>query len=194
MYSHYIKRVFDFIFALYLMLPVTLMVVVCALLVKLEDGGPAFYAEKRLGRYGRTFKTYILRSTCNLDDNPCLTRVGKFIVKSGIDELPQIYNILRGDMSFIGPRPDLSDYSRHFEINELRKLQVLPGISGYNQDYCINSTEWEQRLQNDLYYVDNISLCLDLKILFRIIEQDVFQKGRYAASNTKSEVDEIKSN
>ncbi|HYF83408.1 MAG TPA: sugar transferase [Clostridia bacterium] len=130
MYRHYIKRVLDFMFALYLILPITLIVAVYALLIKLEDGGPAFYIEKRVGKYGRTFKTYILRSTKVDADDPQLTKIGRFIRKSGIDELPQIFNVLLGNMSFIGPRPDLLDNSRCYALDEIRRLQTWPGIEG----------------------------------------------------------------
>lgn len=195
MYRHYIKRIFDFIFALYVILPITLLIAVYALLIKLEDWGPAFYTEKRVGRYGRTFKTYLLR-TMKVDaqrirnGDSRLTKVGKSIVKLGIDELPQLFNVLRGEMSFIGPRPDVWDHFRHYEVEELRKLQALPGISGYNQAYCRNSIERDQRLKNDVYYADNISFSLDLKILFRIIEQELFPKGIYAISKSRSVIDE----
>ena len=190
MYRHYIKRVLDFMFALYLILPITLIVAVFALLVKLEDGGPAFYVEKRVGKYGRTFKTYILRSTKVDADDPQLTKIGMLIRKSGIDELPQIFNVLLGNMSFIGPRPELLDHFKHYEVEELRKLQVLPGINGYNQVYCRNSGEWKELLRNDVNYVENISFLLDFKILFRAIEEDVFPRGIYGASESGSVVGE----
>ena len=190
MYRHYIKRVLDFMFALYLILPITLIVAVFALLVKLEDGGPAFYIQKRVGKYGRTFKTYILRSVKVDAEDSRLTNIGRFIRKSGIDELPQIFNVLLGNMSFIGPRPDLLDHFKHYEVEELRKLQVLPGINGYNQVCCRNSGEWKQQLRNDVYYVDNISFLFDFKILFRAIEEDVFPRGIFVSSKPGSVVGE----
>lgn len=191
MYRRYIKRVFDFIFALYLILPITLVVAVYAVLIKFEDGGPAFYAEKRVGKYGSIFKTYILRSMKIDTDDSQLTKIGRFIRKSGIDELPQIFNVLAGDMSFIGPRPDLLDYFKDFNIEELRKLQALPGINGYDQSYYGDSVDWKQQLQNDIYYVDNISFQLDLKILFKAIKEDVLHKRIDVALKSRSVTDEV---
>ena len=204
MYKHFIKRVFDFLFALILISPITLVVVICALLIKLEDGGTVFYLGKRLGKNGKAFRMYKLRSmkinapdirnndgsTYNSNDDPRLTKVGKFIRKTSLDELPQILNVLVGDMSFIGPRPDLPEHIHCYGAGELIKLQVLPGISGYNQAYFRNSAEWKQRLQNDVYYVDNISFLLDLKILFKTLEVVAFRKGIYGTSKSRSVIGE----
>lgn len=184
MYKSYIKRVLDLIFALYLILPIILVVAVCALFVWLEDWGPVFYVEKRVGRYGRVFKTYEFRTTKlaagdsrssdkpdnGFNDDPGLTNIGKFILRSGIDDLPHLFNILSGDMSFIGPEPELWDNMRSYTLDELRKLQARPGIIGYNQVFCRDVTESEQRLQNDIYYSGNISFLLDCKIISRNIE------------------------
>lgn len=198
MYKKYLKRIFDFIFALTL-IPVILPVIgVCALFIKLEDGGPVFYLGKRLGLNKKVFKMYKLRSmkvnapdirnedgsTFNSDNDLRLTKIGKFVRKTSLDELPQIINVLIGDMSFIGPRPDLPEHLNYYKGNEVRKLEVLPGISGYNQAYYRNSAEWKDRLRNDVYYVDHISLFLDVKILFKTIESIIFKKGIYVISQT----------
>jgi undecaprenyl phosphate N,N'-diacetylbacillosamine 1-phosphate transferase len=100
--------------------------------------------------------------------------------KTSLDELPQIFNVLKGDMSFIGPRPDLPEHINYYEGEEKRKLEVLPGISGYNQAYFRNSVEWKQRLKNDVYYVDNISFILDAKIIFKTIVGILMKKGIYS--------------
>jgi undecaprenyl phosphate N,N'-diacetylbacillosamine 1-phosphate transferase len=204
MYKRFIKRVFDFLFALILVLPITLVIVICALLIKLEDGGPVFFSGKRLGKNGKSFKMYKLRSmkvnapdirnndgsTFNSNNDPRLTSIGKFIRKTSLDELPQILNVLVGDMSFIGPRPDLPEHIDYYEVEELRKLQVLPGVSGFNQAYFRNSAEWKQRLQNDVYYVDNISILLDIKILLKTLEVVAFRKGIYIPSKSRSMIGE----
>ncbi|OGO76581.1 MAG: UDP-phosphate galactose phosphotransferase [Clostridiales bacterium GWB2_37_7] len=198
MYKKYAKRIFDFVFALMLM-PIVLPVIgLCALLIKLEDRGPVFYFGKRLGKDKKVFKMYKLRSmkvnapdirnedgsTFNSDNDPRLTKIGKFLRKSSLDELPQIINVVIGDMSFIGPRPDLPEHINYYEGDQVRKLEVLPGISGYNQAYFRNSTEWKERLRHDVYYVDNISLLIDIKILFKTVETIVFRKGIYISTKT----------
>lgn len=200
MYKKYVKRILDFVFAVILLPAVLLVILICGIIIKLEDGGPIFYSCKRLGKDGKIFKMYKLRSmkanapdlrnadgsTYNSDDDPRLTKVGKILRKSSLDELPQLFNVLKGDMSFIGPRPDLPEHINYYETDEVRKLEVLPGISGYNQAYYRNSVEWKQRLQNDIYYVDNISFWLDFKIIFKTIYGVVLKKGIYATSQSYS--------
>lgn len=199
MYKKYIKRLLDIVFSLILLPPVLLIIFICGIFIKMEDGGPIFYNGKRLGKNGKIFKMYKLRSmkvnapdlrnpdgsTYNSDDDPRLTKIGRILRKTSLDELPQIFNVLKGDMSFIGPRPDLPEHINYYEGYETNKLNVLPGITGYNQAYYRNSAEWKQRLKNDLYYIDNMSFWLDLKILFKTIEGVILRKGIYASSQLK---------
>lgn len=201
MYKKYIKRILDIIFSLILFCPVLLVILLCGVLIKLEDGGPIFYCSDRLGKEGQIFKMYKLRSmkvnapdfrnedgsTYNSDNDPRLTKIGRIIRKTSLDELPQIFNVLKGDMSFIGPRPDLPEHISCYEGEEARKLDVLPGISGYNQAYYRNAVRWKQRLRNDVYYVDNISFWLDFKILLRTTLRLILQKDIYATSELKGE-------
>lgn len=196
MYKKYIKRLLDIIFSLILLPPVLLVILICGIFIKLEDRGPIFYCGKRLGKDGKIFKMYKLRSmkvnapdlrnedgsTYNSDDDPRLTKVGRIIRKTSLDELPQLFNVLKGDMSFIGPRPDLPEHINYYEGNEVRKLDVLPGISGYNQAYYRNSAEWKKRLQNDVYYVEHVSFWLDIKILFKTVESIILRRGIYVES------------
>ncbi|MEH7116831.1 sugar transferase [Neobacillus vireti] len=195
MYKKYFKRIFDITFALVFLPLVLTVIAICGLLIKLEDGGPIFYLSDRLGKNKRTFKMYKLRSmkvnapdirnkdgsTFNSNSDPRLTKIGKIIRNTSLDELPQILNVLIGDMSFIGPRPDLPEHINYYSANEIRKLEVLPGISGYNQAYFRNSTEWKDRLKNDVFYIDNISLFLDIKILFKTIRSILFRRGIYVS-------------
>jgi len=194
MYRKYIKRILDFVFAVVLMPFAILVIFICGILIKLEDGGPIFYCGKRLGKNGRIFTMFKLRtmkvnapdlrnpdgSTYNSDDDPRLTKVGRILRKTSLDEIPQIFNVIMGNMSFIGPRPDLPEHLNYYEGYERRKLEVLPGISGYNQAYYRNSVEWKERLKNDVYYVDNISFWLDVKIFFKTIESVFKRKGIYS--------------
>lgn len=192
----FIKRVFDFSFAIVLVFPILAIISICAFLIKAEDHGSIFYLSGRLGKNGRIFKMFKLRtmklnapdfrnkdgSTFNSIDDPRLTRIGKFLRKSSLDELPQIFNILLGDMSFIGPRPDLPEHIKCYNSIEMKKLNVCPGISGYNQAFFRNSIEWKERLKNDVFYVENISLLLDLKIFYRTIKGIIKKDGIYANS------------
>ncbi|OEF99789.1 UDP-phosphate galactose phosphotransferase [Vulcanibacillus modesticaldus] len=200
MYKKYVKRILDIIFSLMLLPPVSLVILICGIFIKLEDRGPIFYCGNRLGKDGQVFKMYKLRSmkvnapdlrnadgsTYNSDDDPRLTKVGRILRKTSLDELPQLINVIKGDMSFIGPRPDLPEHINYYERDEGKKLEVLPGITGYNQAYFRNTVEWKQRLKNDIYYVDNISLCLDFKIFFKTIEGVILRKGVYVTSQSDS--------
>ncbi|NCB43005.1 MAG: sugar transferase [Clostridia bacterium] len=178
MYRKYIKRVFDVILALLGMPLLLIILIMFAPIIYLTDKGPIFYNAPRLGKNGKTFKMFKFRSmyinapdirmedgsTFNAEDDPRVTPIGRFLRKTSIDEAPQIINILLGDMSVIGPRPDLPEHMKMYEGNESEKLKVRPGITGYNQAYYRNTIEWRVRLQHDVYYVDNITFILDAKI------------------------------
>ncbi len=177
-------------------MPIVMVVIlICGVFIFLEDRGPIFYCGLRLGKKGTTFKMVKLRtmkvnapdirnadgSTFNSSSDQRLTQVGKLFRKTSLDELPQLFNVLIGNMSFVGPRPDLPEHINYYEDDEIKKLDVLPGITGYNQAYFRNSLEWKQRLINDLYYVQNISFVLDLKILFATIIGVLRRKGIYSS-------------
>lgn len=179
----FIKRAFDIIFSAILMLPVGLVIVISAIAIKIEDKGPVFYMANRTGRYGNTFKMYKLRSmkvnapdirladgsTYNGDDDPRVTKFGKFARKTSIDELPQVINILKGDMTFIGPRPDTPIGSAAYTEEEKVILTVRPGVTGYNQAVNRNSVLTKEKLSNDIYYVNHLSVWFDIKIVFMTI-------------------------
>ncbi|MFC3748196.1 sugar transferase [Paenibacillus sp. GCM10012306] len=189
MYKKYMKRLLDVIFALMLMPLILPLVAICGLIIKLEDRGPVFYLGERLGMNKRVFKMYKLRSmkvnapdirnedgsTFNSYNDTRLTQIGKFIRKTSLDELPQIINVLIGDMSFVGPRPDLPEALDYYNKNEVNKLNVRPGITGYSQAYYRNSIIQSEKFKNDIYYVVNISLILDIKIFFITI-YNVFRR------------------
>ncbi len=162
------------------MIPVGILVGIFSLVIKLDDGGSVFYMAERTGRFGKPFKMYKLRSmkenapdirlpdgsTYNGDDDPRVTRFGRFARKTSVDELPQVINILKGDMSFIGPRPDTPAGSAAYTDEEKIILTVRPGITGYNQAVNRNSVFTKEKLTNDIYYVKHLSLFFDIKILF----------------------------
>ena len=193
MYRNYIKRFLDIILSLIGLIATSIIFIPIAILIYLEDKGSIFYNANRLGENGKVFKMYKFRSmkvnspdirqkdgsTFNSDDDPRITKIGKIIRKTSIDELPQLLNVLKGEMSLIGPRPDLPEHIDMYVGNENRKLEVKPGLSGYSQAYFRNSIEWKERLKNDVYYVDNISFMLDLKILIKTITSVLKSEGIY---------------
>lgn len=179
----FIKRTFDIACSAILMIPIGLVIGISALFIKAEDKGPVFYMASRTGRYGKIYKMYKLRSmkvnapdirledgsTYNGDDDPRVTKFGKFARKTSIDELPQVINILKGDMTFIGPRPDTPIGSSAYTEEEKIILTVRPGITGYNQAVNRNSVLTKEKLKNDIYYVEHLSLWFDIKIVFMTI-------------------------
>lgn len=179
----FVKRTFDIVCSAILMIPIGIVIGVSSIFIKIEDKGPVFYMASRTGRFGKTFRMFKLRSmkvnapdirladgsTYNGDDDPRVTRFGKFARKTSIDELPQIINILKGDMTFIGPRPDTPIGSAAYTDEEKAILTVRPGITGYNQSVNRNSVLTKEKLKNDIYYVRHLSLWFDIKIVFMTI-------------------------
>lgn len=193
MYKYFFKRIFDFILALIALPFWFIILVIVGSIIYFQDKGSIFYNAPRLGKDGKVFKMYKFRSmkmnapdlrnedgsTFNAEDDPRLTRIGKIIRKTSLDETPQLLNIIKGDMSIIGPRPDLPEHRELYEGNEERKLEIRPGVTGYNQAFFRNTVPWKERIQNDIYYVDNMSCWLDIKIFFKtaisvLKREDVF--------------------
>lgn len=182
-FYRFAKRSFDIVMALLLMIPVGIVIAVSAIFIKSEDGGSVFYMAPRTGRFGKVFKMFKLRSmkenaedlrladgsTYNGEDDPRVTRFGKFARKTSIDELPQVINVLKGDMTFIGPRPDTPVGSAAYTEEEKIILTVRPGITGYNQAVNRNAVLTKEKLKNDIYYVKHLSLGFDVKIVFLTI-------------------------
>lgn len=199
MYSKYFKRILDFVIAI-LALPVFFIIlIILGPIIYIQDKGPIFYNAPRLGKDGKIFKMYKFRSmkvnapdlryidgsTFNSEDDSRLTKIGKFIRKTSLDETPQILNVIKGDMSLIGPRPDLPEHRVLYAGNEERKLEYRPGISGYNQAYYRNTIPWKERIQNDIYYIDHLTLALDIKIFFKTAVTVL--KREYVFAELKSE-------
>ncbi len=183
MYKSFFKRFIDIIIGL-VGLPFFLIVfVVFAPIIYLTDKGPIFYNAERIGKDGKLFKMYKFRSmivnapdirladgsTYNGEDDPRVTKVGRFMRKTSIDELPQLLNVLLGDMSLIGPRPDLPEDLARYSEDVRVLLSVRPGITGYNQAYYRNSTDSKAKMRHDAYYAIHCSLWLDIKIFFKTI-------------------------
>lgn len=183
MYSKVFKRVIDFCIGLFSLPFLLVVVIIMGPIIYINDRGPIFYNASRLGKNGNAFKMYKFRSmmvnapdirnedgsTYNGDDDPRVTKVGRFMRKTSIDELPQFFNVFLGDMSLIGPRPDPLDDMDVYTEHQKKKLAVRPGITGYNQAYYRNSVEQNEKFEHDVYYAEHISFCLDVKIFFKTI-------------------------
>jgi lipopolysaccharide/colanic/teichoic acid biosynthesis glycosyltransferase len=188
-----VKRILDLALGLIALPFVVLEFIIIAPFVYHEDKGPVFYNAPRIGKDGKSFLMYKYRSmyvdapdlkmedgsTYNGADDPRQTKIGAFLRKTSLDELPQVLNVLKGEMSFIGPRPDLSEEAALYEGNEGHKLLVKPGISGYAQVYGRNAIAWHDRLALDVYYVEHQSFFLDVRIFFKTFAVVFAQEGVY---------------
>lgn len=184
MYKHFFKRVIDIICSLIALPFVLLVIAVCAPLIWFTDKGPIFYNATRRGRDGKTFTMYKLRSMSvnapdlrNADgstytgkDDPRVTKIGKILRKTSLDEFPQFLNVLKGDMSMIGPRPTLAT-KPYEELSEpcKKRLTVRPGVTGYTQAYYRNSISQEEKYAYDAEYAETVTFWLDIKILFMTV-------------------------
>jgi len=191
MYSIIVKRLFDLFFATILLPLLFVTIIIISFIIVIFDQYPVFYNAKRLGKNGKTFTMYKFRtmivnapdirlpdgSTFNSDDDPRVTKIGRFLRNTSIDELPQIINVLIGDMSFIGNRADPVDWLNRYSEDEKIILYLRPGITGYNQAYFRNSADGAEKLRNDIYYAKNISFGLDVKIFFRTIKTILYREN-----------------
>lgn len=180
MYSKIFKRLLDFLLALIGLLLLWPILLLAMLAVVIEDPGPALFRQKRLGFHGREFTMLKLRSMrVNAEhtgsgvysgkDDPRVTKVGRFLRKTSIDELPQLINLLKGDMSLIGPRPPLTYHPwpiSQYTDEQRRMFDVRPGITGWAQTHGRKDVEWHKRIELNVWYVDHISFRLDFKIFF----------------------------
>lgn len=179
----YIKRLLDVVIAALTMIFLSPLMVFTATAVKLESDGPTIFKQDRLGLNGKAFKIYKFRSMCqgaehtgtgvySGADDVRVTKVGKIIRATSIDELPQLFNILKGDMSFVGPRPPLTyhpwDITEYTE-EQLHMFDVRPGITGWAQVNGRKDVEWHKRIELNCWYVDHLSFWLDIKILFTTV-------------------------
>lgn len=177
-----IRRLFDILVGSLGLLCSVPFIVVFGLLTKIEDGGPVFYKQERVGLYGKHFTLYKLRSMrVNAEkngpqwaekDDPRVTRVGSFIRKTRIDELPQFYNVLRGDMTLVGPRPERPEFVIKFDQEIpgfISRLQVKPGLTGWAQINGGYDITPEEKLELDLFYIENRSLLFNMRILIKTV-------------------------
>lgn len=179
----YVKRLLDIIFSLILAIPLVFIYIVVGLLIKLEDGGPVIHKGARIGKDCKKYYMYKFRSmkvnaedirnadgsTYNSKDDKRVTKIGKILRETSIDELPQIMNVLLGHMSFVGPRAGLWEMLDGYMPDEMGKMKVKPGITGYTQAYYRNSMPMREKRLKDAWYAENVSFLLDVKILFKTV-------------------------
>lgn len=194
-----IKWLLDRVLAFILLLVFALPMLMIAIAIKVDSKGPAIFKQIRSGKNEKPFKLYKFRSMVAHNDvhdlkrEDEMTRVGSFLRMTSLDELPQLFNILKGDMSFIGPRPWITDYSVYFTENQKRRLEVRPGISGLAQCSGRNDISIKEKINLDIYYVDHVSLKMDIKIIFKTIKAVITKEGVMTNKTTiKSEIEELK--
>ncbi len=178
MYSHFFKRVIDFTLALIALLLIGWLLVLIAIWLHFANkGAGAFFFQERPGKDEKIFKVIKFKSMTDerdadgnlLPDAQRLTKVGRFVRATSIDELPQIINVLKGDMALIGPRPLLVEYLPYYKERERLRHTVRPGITGYTQTHGRNNLSWDERLEMDAYYVEHLTFGMDLSVFFRTI-------------------------
>jgi len=194
-----LKRFFDLIFAIILLILFAPIMLLIAFAIKIDSEGPAFFVQVRSGKNGKEFNMYKFRSMTSNNDvhnfevENKLTTVGKFIRKTSLDELPQLLNILKGEMSFVGPRPWITDYKKYFTKNQIRRLEVLPGITGLAQASGRNNLTIKEKIELDIYYVDHLSLWMDIKVIIGTVKSVLSKQGaELSKSGIKNELEELK--
>ena len=195
LYKNCLKRLLDIMLSLLALPFVAIVGIPIAIAVKREDGGPVFYRSLRYGKDMKKFSMLKFRSmkvnskdirnqdgtTYNSENDERQTRIGRLLRKTSLDELPQFVNVLKGDMSFIGPRPSPMGNEATYTDFVKKKFRVRPGITGYNQALKRNSATLEERYQNDVFYAENVSFPLDVKIILMTIVSVVKRKNIYRA-------------
>lgn len=177
MYRLFFKRVIDVFLTLVFIFLFWWLYIVVAILVRKKLGSPVIFKQQRPGLNEKIFTMYKFRTMTDkkdkegnlLPDKDRLTRFGKFLRSTSLDEIPELLNVLKGEMSLVGPRPLLVEYLSKYTKEEKRRHEVRPGITGFAQVNGRNNTTWEERFKNDIYYVENISFLLDLKIIIKTL-------------------------
>ena len=192
MYRHFFKRFLDFWISLIVLVCISpLLIVVTIWLHFANKGAGAFFLQERPGKDGRIFKVIKFKTMTDerdangelLPDEDRLTKVGKFVRSTSIDELPQLINVLKGDMALIGPRPLLVQYLPLYSEEQMRRHEVRPGISGWAQCHGRNAISWKQKFEYDVRYVDHLSFMTDLEVVFITIKKVLFREGIHSENS-----------
>ncbi|MFP3427014.1 sugar transferase [Pseudoalteromonas sp. SIMBA_162] len=179
------KRLLDFLIALFALLILLPVVIIVAVLIRLKLGSPILFTQDRPGLNGNVFKMMKFRTMLDgkdkhgnlLPDDERMTKFGAFLRSTSLDELPGLFNVLKGDMSLVGPRPLLVQYLPLYNKEQARRHNVRPGITGWAQVNGRNAISWEQKFKLDVWYVDNQSFLLDMKILFLTVKKVFIREG-----------------
>lgn len=191
MYRHFFKRFFDFTLSLIAIIVLSPIYIIVAVLVRTKLGSPVIFCQERPGKDEKIFKMYKFRSMTSetdeegnlLPDEVRLTSFGKKLRSTSLDELPELFNILKGDMAIVGPRPLLVEYLPYYTVEEKHRHDVRPGLTGWAQVNGRNFSGWNSRLQNDIEYVNNLTILFDIKIILRTIKTVLKKEG--VSTNTR---------
>lgn len=195
MYKNLFKRIFDIFSSIIFILLFWWVYIIVAILVKKKLGSPVIFSQKRPGLNGEIFTMYKFRSMTDardkngnlLSDEERLPKFGKILRATSLDEIPEFLNILKGDMSLIGPRPLLVEYLERYTPEQARRHEVRPGISGWAQVNGRNAISWEEKFKYDVEYVDNVSFLLDIRIIFMTIKKSFIKEGISQEGNATME-------
>ncbi|MFZ0489637.1 MAG: sugar transferase [Salegentibacter sp.] len=195
MYKNFIKPIIDFSFALIGLLILSPLLLVIIVLLAIANGGKPFFFQSRPGKNGEIFRIVKFRTMTDardakgdlLPDSERLTGAGKIVRKTSIDEIPQLFNVLKGEMSLIGPRPLLPQYLEIYSPRQSRRHEVRPGITGWAQVNGRNAISWSRKLEYDVWYVEHISFLLDMKIFFKTLKKVVASEGINTANMATTE-------
>lgn len=197
MYKHFFKRFFDFLLVLLALIVLSPFLLVITIILHIANkGAGAFFTQERPGRNGKIFKVIKFKSMTDerdsegnlLPNDQRITKIGKFIRKFSIDELPQLINVLKGDMALIGPRPLMPRYLKLYSREQMRRHEVRPGITGWAQVNGRNNITWTEKFKLDVWYVDHLTMWLDIKIIFMTIKNVLAGKDtQYGGNSANSE-------
>lgn len=195
-----VKRIISFILAVLLFILFLPIMVIISIAIRLESKGNPIFKQLRTGKNGKEFYCYKFRSMVkgndvhDLSKKDQVTKVGKFIRKTSLDELPQLVNIIKGEMTFIGPRPWITDYAKHYTKRQRKRLDVTPGLTGLAQCSGRNNISIKEKIDLDIKYVENLTIKMDLYVLYKTIICVLKKEGYSSDKNTiKDEIEELKS-
>ena len=185
MYRYFFKRLFDFVLSLLAIIVLSPILLITAILVKTKLGSPVIFKQKRPGKNEKIFTLYKFRTMTDekdengnlLSDEIRLTKFGKMLRSTSLDELPELFNILKGDMSIVGPRPLLVKYLPRYNEYQKHRHDVKPGFTGWAQCNGRNAISWEEKFDSDVYYVNHLSFLLDIKIIFKTVKTVLCREG-----------------
>jgi lipopolysaccharide/colanic/teichoic acid biosynthesis glycosyltransferase len=195
MYGYFIKRFLDFVLSLMGFIILSPVFIVVTILLFITNGGKPFFTQLRPGKDERVFRIIKFKTMNDrrdvsgnlLSDAERLTPVGNFVRKTSLDEIPQLLNVIKGDMSLVGPRPLLVEYLPLYNVEQKRRHKVRPGITGWAQVNGRNAISWEEKFRHDVWYVDNVSVVLDLRILLLTLRKVFVSEGITSATSATME-------